>query len=121
VSDPNHIRESDQRRLRELAARHPKLFRGLVVPWFTPEGYLKMRAAASDRDNLFDTFEEFEQAAGERFHKAVADGHPAEKVVVDANALIAWCAEEGRPLDGMARQLFAAMTVVKRDAGAGHA
>ena len=121
MPDNHRIRESDNRRMKELAERYPKLFRGLILPWFTPEGYVKMRAAAADRDDLCDTFEEFEQAATATFREAVAKGHPVEKVTLDVDALIAWCAAEERPLDRMARQVFAFVTVVERDSRGGHA
>jgi len=91
------------------------------MPWFSPEGYVKMRAAAADKDNLFDTFEEFEQNAIAHFDQAVADGHATEKVMIDADALIAWCIAERRPLDGIARQMFAAITVYEMEDRAGHA
>jgi hypothetical protein len=120
MTNGNRTRESDQRRMKELAEKHPKLFRGLLMPWFTAEGYVKMRAAAADKSKLIDTFEEFEQAASARFDQAVSDGHPVEKVVIDADRLIA-CKEEGRPLDAMARQTFAAMTVIENDGRGGRA
>ena len=121
MTNHRRIRESDQRRLTELKERHPKLFRCVILPWFMPDGYRKMRAAAADRDNLCDSFNEFEQLATKRLSQVLADGHPVEKVEVDADALIEWCAAEERPLDGMARQTFAILTLVKRDSRGGHA
>jgi len=115
------ITDKDNQRLRELARRHPRVFRGVILPWFTPESWPKMRAVAADRDNLHDTFEEFERSSTASFNELVAAGHAVEKVEIDADALISWCRAEGRPLDGKARQMFAAITLVKRDKGAGHA
>jgi hypothetical protein len=120
MPDNNRIRESDNR-MKELTERYPERFRGLIMPWFTPEGYVKMRAAAVDRDNLRDTFEEFEQAASASFREAVRNGHPVEQVILDVDALIAWCAAEEQPLDGMALQMFAFVTVAERDSRGRHA
>jgi len=115
------ISDKDNQRLRELAERYPHLFRGLILPWFTREGWPKMLKAAADRDRLHDTFEEFEQSSTTAFNDVVAKGHPVEKVQIDADALIAWCKAEGRPLDSGARHVFAILTLTERDKGAGHA
>ena len=107
--------------MKKLAKECPSFFSGLKVPWFSPEGYVKMRAAAADRENLCDTFEEFEQNAIAHFDQAVADGHSTEKVMIDADALIAWCVAKNRPLDATARYMFTAITVMEMDDRAGHA
>ena len=121
MTNDNPHRESDERRLRELAQRYPKLFRGLIVPWYTPESWPKMRAAAVDREDLHDTFEEFERANAARLKDVTSAGHPVEKVEIDVDALIAWCVAETRPLNSMARQEFAMRTLIERDRKAGHA
>jgi hypothetical protein len=117
----NPYRESDDLRMLELARRFPRFFRGLLMPWFTPESWATMRAAAADRDNLHDTFEEFELANIARFNDLISAGHQVEKVEIAADALIAWCAAEGRPLDSRARQMFAVITLSEQESKAGHA
>jgi hypothetical protein len=117
----NPHRESDELLLQQLARRYPKLSRGAVFPWYTPDGWTKLRAAAADRDNLHDTFDEFEHASGARISDLVAAGHQVEKVVIDVDALITWCAAKRRPLDSSARHVFAAITLTERDSRAGHA
>jgi hypothetical protein len=121
MTTDNPNRESDERRLRELTQRYPKLFRGLVVPWYAPESWLKMRAAAVDGEKLHDSFAEFERASDARLKDVTSAGHPVEKVEIDVDALIAWCEAEARPLDSMARQEFAMRTLIERDRKAGHA
>jgi hypothetical protein len=115
------ISDRDNQRLRELAKQHPRVFRGVLLPWFTPESWAKMREAAADRDHIFDTFEGFERSTTGKFNDLAAKGHPVEKIQMDVDALIAWCQVEGRPLDGMARQMFAILSVIERDKTAGHA
>jgi len=121
MTGDNPNRESDEHRLRALAQRYPKLFRGVVVPWYTPTSWPKMRAVAVDRENLHDTFEEFERASAARLKDVASAGHPVEKVEIDVDALIAWCSAEKRPLNSMARQEFAMRTLIERDRKAGHA
>jgi hypothetical protein len=115
------LTDKDSQRLRELAERYPRLFGGVLLPWYTPDSWPKMREAAADRDNLYDTFEEFERSSTDTFNNLVAAGHPVEKVLIDVDALIAWCKAEGRPLDSNARHIFAVLSVIERDKRAGHA
>lgn len=115
------ISDKDNQRLQDLAKRYPRVFRGLIIPWYTAESWLKMLAAAADRDRLHDTFEEFERHSAAKFNDVVAKGHPVEKVEIDVDGLIGWCKAEGRPLDGSARHVFAILTLIERDKGAGHA
>jgi hypothetical protein len=115
------LSDKDNQRLRELAERYPRAFRGVVVPWFTPESWPKMREAAADRDRLHDTFEEFERSSAVSVNDVVAKGHPVEKIQLDVDALIAWCKAEDRPLDRGARQMFAMLSVIERDKTAGRA
>jgi hypothetical protein len=115
------ISEKDHQRMREFAKHYPRIFRGLIVPWFTAESWPKMCEAAADRSNLFDTFEEFERSVTASVDDAIAKGQPVEKIQIDVDALIAWCKAEGRPLDGKARQMFGLLSVVERDKLAGHA
>jgi len=115
------ISDKDNQRLNELAQRYPHLFRGVILPWFTSDSWPRMRSAAADGDRLHDTFEEFERTSNIKVNELTAQSHPVEKVEIDVEALIAWCKAEGRPLNGMARQTFAIMTLVERDKGAGHA
>lgn len=98
--------------------------RGVVVPWFTAESWVRLRQVADDRPTLDDTFAEFERRAGSRFDALVAAGHPLEKLVLsvdDVDRLAAWCRRSGRPLDGEARSAYAAMTMARRDQHAGTA
>jgi hypothetical protein len=115
------ISEKDNQRLQELAKLYPRAFRGVVIPWYTSESWPKMLDAAADRSRLHDTFEEFERSSAAKFNDLVAKGQPVEKIQLDVAALIAWCRAEGRPLDGMARHIFALLSVIERDKTAGHA
>jgi hypothetical protein len=102
-------------------AKHRGQLRGLAIPWFTAQSWPRLLRVAADRWNLPDTFEEFERSAGKRFDDFVAQGHPCERVMIDVDRLVAWCREQGRPVDGPARAAFAALTLAQRDRGAGRA
>jgi hypothetical protein len=115
------ISDKDNQRMRELAKRYPRAFRGAVVPWYTSESWPKMREAAADRDRLHETFEEFERSSTGTVNDLVAKGQPVEKIQLDVEALIAWCKAESRPLDRIARHMFAVLSYIERDKTAGHA
>jgi hypothetical protein len=61
-------------------------------PWFhTPEDYEAIRHLVTDESQLFDTFEEWLNAANERFEKFIAKGIAVKKVFVDPQEFTAWC------------------------------
>jgi hypothetical protein len=61
-------------------------------PWFrTPEDYEAIRHLVTDEPQLFDTFEEWLDAADKRFEKFIAKGITVKKVFVDPQEFTAWC------------------------------
>ena len=86
-----------------------------AVAWFTAESWPRLLAVADDRENLHDTFDEFERTAGARVEAYRRQGISIEKVLLDVDELAAWCRAERRPLDAMARAEFAAMALARRD------
>jgi hypothetical protein len=103
------------------AHKHGLKLRGVGIAWFTAESWPRLLEIAADRDDLPPNFEAFERRAGERFDRHVANGLPLEKVLIDVDALAAWCRELGMPVDNPSRSAFAALTLARRDAGAGNA
>jgi hypothetical protein len=74
-------------RKRLVMARMP-----IPQPWFrTPEDYEAIRHLVTDEPQLFDTFEEWLDAADKRFEKFIAKGITVKKVFVDPQEFTAWC------------------------------
>jgi hypothetical protein len=72
---------------RFIVARMP-----IPQPWFrTPEDYEAIRHLVTDEPQLFDTFEEWLDAADKRFEKFIAKGITVKKVFVDPQEFTAWC------------------------------
>jgi hypothetical protein len=69
-------------------------------------------------DEIFDTFDEWEQAAQKRFDDFVARGMILEKVMVDPDDLAVFAAEHaGGKVDGTVRGAFAASLLAKKYGG----
>jgi hypothetical protein len=61
-------------------------------PWFrTPEDYEAIRHLVTDEPQLFDTFEEWLEAANKRFEKFIEKGIAVKKVFVDPQEFTTWC------------------------------
>lgn len=105
-----------------LEIEAPRVFPCVLLHEYkTAAEYLKMRAAAVDQNMLPSTFEEFERRSAVAFDSLVAKDQLVEKVLLDVDVLIRWCAAQGRPLDQSARYTFIRLTVAERNSRAGHA
>jgi hypothetical protein len=66
-------------------------------PWFrTCEDYQAIRHLVTDEPQLFDTFEEWLNAADQRFEKFLAKGITVKRVFVDPQEFTAWCSATER-------------------------
>lgn len=76
------------------------------VAWYSRATWTELRAHAPDAADLESTYEDWLDV----FHRGVAlveaAGVRPERVEVDLQALVAWCAPTGRPLDSAARAAF---------------
>jgi hypothetical protein len=78
------------------------------VAWYTGEQWAAVRAVATDPDNLEDTYEAWVAMAERALQELAQTGLRPEKVMIDSQALRAWCQRGGRPVDAEARAAFAA-------------
>ena len=87
------------------------------IAWYKPEQWSRLLDISADRDDLEQTYGEWQLQA----EKALADlakrgGYP-EKVVVDTEELLAWCNERGLPVNGESRSRYAAWLLKEKDQG----
>jgi hypothetical protein len=80
----------------------------LGVAWYTREQYERLLELANDRDNLEDTYEEWQATAEKMMVKLSKPGVLPRKVHIDVEELVAWCKAHNRPVDGAARTAFVA-------------
>jgi hypothetical protein len=71
--------------------------------WFTREQWQRLTEVVDDRNELDDTFEQWERNALAALYKLESQGHSVRKVMVDVETLVAWCRGRGRSIDSAAR------------------
>jgi hypothetical protein len=92
-----------KRRLKARRSTH------IAVAWYDPVQYERLREVASDPENLDDSFDDWHRGATRVLAELESKGTRVEKVPVDIEALVRWCREQARPVDGPARAEYAAM------------
>jgi len=78
------------------------------LAWYSREQWAAVRAVAADPENLEDTYEAWVVMAERALQELAQTGLRPEKVMIDSQALGAWCQREGRLMDAEARAAFAA-------------
>ena len=78
------------------------------LAWYTRAQWAAVRAVATDPENLEDTYEAWVAMAERALQELAPTGLRPEKVLIDSQALGAWCQQENRPVDAEARAAFAA-------------
>lgn len=98
-----------------MAIPLPPNVRSVGVPWFTAETWPRLlEVSGADADNLPDTYEEWLAVAEPRFAQHVANGMPLVRVLIDPDELLAWCEDNGLPVNQEARATFAALVLARR-------
>ncbi len=80
----------------------------LGVGWYTREEYERLLELANDRDDLEDTYEEWQATAEKMMVQLSRPGVLPRKVHINVEELTAWCKAHNRPIDGASRTIFAA-------------
>ena len=76
------------------------------VAWYSRATWTELRARAPDAADLENTYEDWLDVFHRGFAQVQAAGVRPERVEVDLQAFIDWCAPTGRPLDSAARAAF---------------
>lgn len=77
------------------------------IPWFRPERYDVARARMADVDRLPPVYDVWRQRAEEREEKVRREGNTPNRVNVDDDRFVDFCAERNQVLDGKARSNYA--------------
>ncbi len=83
-------------------------------PWYKKRNYKKLMKIFTDSHLLHDSYEEWLDAAEEKFHSLVSQGLVVEKVDVDPTTFPAWCKARGLNIDSKARVEFANEFVARK-------
>ena len=80
------------------------------VAWYRREQWDRLLEISSDRDELEDTYDEWQAMAEANLRKLAQHGYVLHKVDIDVEELLRWCNSQNRSVDGGARSEF---TVIK--------
>ncbi|MFC1523033.1 hypothetical protein ACFL6Y_11550 [Elusimicrobiota bacterium] len=83
--------------------------------WYSEEQWRKLREVAADKDNLHDTYQEWEVNVREKLRDLEKRGVIACKVDVEIDELVLWCRQKKLKVDGSARSRFIAHKMVLCD------
>jgi len=73
------------------------------VAWYKPEQWARLLEISEDRDELEKTYKEWVTQAEEQRKILISEGIALKKVVIDVEALLAWCKERRRKVNGSSR------------------
>lgn len=86
----------------------------LAFGWFTARTYSRLREISTDKDNLPETFQEWESRAQAQFDGFGKKGIAVERVLIEPDALLSWAKQS--PINSKGRAEFAAMILMKKHA-----
>lgn len=78
------------------------------VVWYSEENWAKVKASAVDPERFEASYAEWLLMANDTFQKFADHGIKAEKVLVDSDALLAWCLAHVKKNDAAARSKYVA-------------
>jgi hypothetical protein len=73
------------------------------LAWYSREAWERLRAIADDREQLDESFEEWERGALQAIRELASVGRQVLKVPIDVEAYAMWCRERGCRLDSASR------------------
>jgi len=83
--------------------------------WYKKDQWERLKEVVADPESIEDTFEEWEQQAKEAQDNFRKQGMHVKKIVVDTEALVRWCNEQGCLLDADARSRYVAFKLQARE------
>jgi len=79
----------------------------IAIAWYKPEQWALLKACSVDKEVIEDTFEEWVTNAEVQFEGLKKEGLNIHKVVIDMDALVAWCRDNDLPVDAESRAKYA--------------
>ncbi|MFP3999142.1 MAG: hypothetical protein ACLFUN_04800 [Desulfobacterales bacterium] len=95
-----HDRKKNKKKTKHKKS-HP-----IAFAWYTREQWELLCQVASDADSMDETFEQWEETAGNAYRMLLQSGYPVRTVNIDVAELLRWCKARNRPVDGEARTDF---------------
>ena len=87
----------------------------VAIAWYTEEEWRRLKKRAVDRDELDNSYAEWQQNATNVIAQFAQRGIEAIPVFIRVKELAAWCRKQGRALDGQSRAEYAAFKLRQID------
>ena len=84
------------------------------VAWFDRKQWKRLTEAVKDRDELDDTYEQWQQSALDAERMIESQGQKVERVHVEVESLVSWCTEKGLPVNGKSRAEYVTQIMQRR-------
>jgi len=85
------------------------------IAWFRSEQWSRLLEISEDREDLEETFAEWESLAEEKLRDLRAQGVDTEKITIDLEELLTWCKSWGLSVNESTRSQYVAELLRKRD------
>jgi hypothetical protein len=82
--------------------------KALGIAWYRESDWLRVKTEFPDADELHDTYAQWQESAESVIAHLRRSGVAAERVVIDMDHFIAWCAAHEQPPDAEARAAYVA-------------
>ena len=84
------------------------------VAWFDRKQWKRLTEAVEDRNELDDTYEQWQKSALEAVRMIERQGQEVEMVHVEVESLVSWCTENGLPVNGKSRAEYVRQLMQRR-------
>jgi hypothetical protein len=98
----------------DVCPYEPKLPDAIVLSWYRPEDWPRLRVALADGPSLPERYEDWLAIVTHIADVESECGFPVEKVLVDLEDLSAWCRRHACPMNAPARVLYTAERLTAR-------
>jgi hypothetical protein len=86
----------------------------LGIVWYKPEQWERLKEISEDRDDIEDTFDEWQVNAEKGIKLLRGQGIMPEKVLIDVETFLAWCSKKDLPPNGGSRSEYVAWLMRQR-------
>ena len=82
--------------------------------WFDRKQWQRLTEVVEDRNELDDTYEQWQQSALDAVRMIERQGQKVEKVHVEVQSLVSWCKENGLPVNAKSRAEYVTQIIKRR-------
>ena len=84
------------------------------LAWFDRKQWQRLTEAVEDRNELADTYEQWQLSALDAARMIERQGQKVEKVHVEVESLVSWCKEKGLPVNDKSRAEYVTQLMQRR-------